>query len=134
MENTMKSNVINPWRWQEQFGYQQGHHVIGAQSTLWISGQTSVDGDGKPVSVGDMRGQIHLVIENIEAVLAAADMTPANIVRIKFLTTDMDLFVKRAYELKRLNDTGSRHTSTVAEVSRLAYPEFLIEMEATAVA
>ena len=130
----MESKVINPWTWQQQFGYQQGHQVTGAERTLWISGQTSVDADGKPINAGDMKAQIHQVIDNIEAVLTGANMTPANIVRIKFLTTDMDTFVQHAYELKRLNDAGSQHTSTVAEVSRLAYPEFLIEMEATAVA
>lgn len=130
----MKRKIINPWSWQQQFGYQQGHEVTGANRTLWISGQTSVDADGKPVNVGDMKGQIHQVLDNIEAVLTGADMTPENIVKIVFMTTDMDLFSQNAYELKRLNDAGSQHTSTAIQVSRLAYPELLIELEVTAVA
>lgn len=130
----MERKIINPWSWQQKFGYQQGHQVSGAERTLYISGQTSVDADGKPVNVGDMKGQIHQVLDNIEAVLAGADMTPANIVRIVFLTTDMPEFSKNAYELKRLNNAGSQHTSTAIQVSQLAYPELLIELEVTAVA
>ncbi len=130
----MQRRSINPWTWQQQFGYQQGVEATGAERTLWISGQTSLDAEGNVVGAGDMRGQIHQVIDNIEAVLAGAGMTPANLVALKFLTTDMDLFARNAMELARLNEAGSQHTSTAVEVSRLAYPELLIEIEAVAVA
>lgn len=130
----MERRTINPWTWQQKFGYQQGVEATGAKRMLWISGQTSLDADGNVVSASDMGGQINQVIDNIEAVLAGADMTPANIVSLKFLTTDMDLFAKNAMALARLNEAGSQHTSTAVEVSRLAYPELLIEIEATAVA
>ena len=130
----MKRRTINPWTWQQKFGYQQGVEVTGASRTLWISGQTSLDEDGNVVSAGDMAGQINQVIDNIEAVLSGADMTPANIVALKFLTADMDLFARNAMTLARLNEAGSQHTSTAVQVSQLAYPELLIEIEATAVA
>ena len=130
----MERRSINPWTWQQKFGYQQGVEVTGAQRTLWISGQTSLDAEGNVVCEDDMRGQIHQVIDNIEAVLAGADMSPSNLVALKFLTTDMDLFTRNAMELIRLNEAGSNHTSTAVQVSRLAYPQLLIEIDAFAVA
>jgi len=134
METNMQRKTINPWTWQQKFGYQQGVEATGATRTLWISGQTSLDGDGNVVCAGDMAGQINQVIDNIETVLTGANMTPADIVALKFLTTDMELFSQNAMNLIRLNEAGSQHTSTAVEVSRLAYPQLLIEIEATAVA
>ena len=130
----MERRVINPWKWQEQFGYHQGHEVIGGARTLWISGQTATDPDGKIVQEGDMGGQVRQCLANLEAVLAEANMTPANLVKIQILTTDIDLFFQHMRELSRLVEAGSRHTSTVMGVVRLALPEVLVEIEATAVA
>ncbi len=130
----MQRRVINPWTWQESYGYHQGHEVTGAERTLWISGQTSTDATGNVINENDMEGQIKQVLDNIEAVLSGADMTPANLVKIQILTTDIDLFFQHMQELNRLVDAGSQHTSTVMGVVRLAMPAVLVEIEATAVA
>ena len=97
-----------------------------------MSGQVSLDAYGNPVYVGDMGGQIRQAVDNIETVLAAADMTLADIVRINIYTTDMDLFFEHAEELDRLRDTRAKYASTLVGVTRLAFPEFLVEIEATA--
>ena len=97
-----------------------------------MSGQVSLDADGNSVYVGDMGGQIRQAVDNIETVLAAADMTLADIVRINIYTTDMDLFFEHAEELDRLRDAGAEYASTLVGVTRLAFPEFLVEIEATA--
>ena len=131
----MEQRVINPWTWQESFGYQQGHEATGAERTLWISGQTSTGPDGNPLHEGDMGAQIRQVFDNINAVLTGADMTPANLVRIQILTTDIDLYFQHMHELNsRLTEAGSQHTSTVMGIVRLAMPQLLVEVEATAVA
>ena len=130
----MERRTINPWTWQENFGYHQGHEVTGAGRTLWISGQTSTDADGNVVNGNDMGGQVRQALDNVEAVLTGAGMTPANLVRIQILTTDIDLFFQHMYKLNRFVDAGSQHASTVMGVVRLATPEILVEIEATAVA
>ena len=130
----MERRVINPWTWQENFGYHQGHEVTGAERTLWISGQTSTDPDGTVINVDHMGGQVSQAIDNVEAVLADAGMTFANLVRIPVLTTDLDLFFQHMHHLGRLVEGGSKHASTVMQVGRLATPEVLVEIEATAVA
>ena len=121
-----------PWTWQEEYGFHQGHEVVDPTRTLYLSGQVSLGADGNPVHVGDMAGQIRQVIDNIEVVLAEAGMSLADIVRINIFTTDMDLFFEHADELERLREAGTRYTSTLVGVTRLAFSEFLVEIEATA--
>ena len=56
----------------------------------------------------------------------------SDVVRLNYYTTDVDSFA--AYEvLSRLQEAGIQPSSTLLGVSRLAFPELLIEIEATAV-
>ena len=57
---------INPWTWQDQFGYVQANEVSGAQRTIFCAGQTSVDEEGRSVHPEDMRAQITLAMDNLE--------------------------------------------------------------------
>jgi enamine deaminase RidA (YjgF/YER057c/UK114 family) len=130
----MERRIINPWTWQEKYGFNQGHEVSGVERTLYLAGQTSLDDDGEIVHEGDMAGQINKSIDNIEAVLSEAGMTLSNIVRMNVYTTDVDGLMANAGSLGRLNEAGCRYTSTLLGVDRLAFPELLVELEATAVA
>jgi enamine deaminase RidA (YjgF/YER057c/UK114 family) len=126
--------VINPWTWQDNFGFAQGVEVQGAQRTLYCAGQTSNDADGNPMHVGDMRGQIGLALDNLEKVLGEAGYELKDIVRLNMYTTDMDLFFENYDALVgRLAAAGLRQSATLLGVTRLAFPEFMIELEATAV-
>ncbi len=129
----MDRRIINPWTWQEAFGFNHGHEVTGADRTLYLAGQVSLDGDGQVVHEGDMAGQINKSIDNIEAVLEAAGMALADVVRLNIYTTDVDDLLANAAVLGRLSEAGCRYTSTLLGVARLAFPELLVELEATAV-
>ena len=48
----MERRVINPWKWQDAFGFAQAIEVTGSQRTLSCSGQASQDGDGAPIHAG----------------------------------------------------------------------------------
>src|SRR5918997_4469164 len=50
----MERRIVNPWTWQDQMGYVQANDVSGAQRTIFLAGQGSVDGEGSPVHPGDM--------------------------------------------------------------------------------
>jgi enamine deaminase RidA (YjgF/YER057c/UK114 family) len=126
--------VVNPWAWQDQFGFVQGNKVTGADQILFCAGQTSVDGEGRPVHPGDMVAQINTALDNLEAVLAGGGMTLSNVVRLNYYTTDLDSFFGAAEQLgERLAAGGCRPASTLFNVVRLASPELMVEMEATAV-
>ena len=130
----MERRIINPWTWQEQFGFNNGHEVTGAERTLYLAGQVSLDDDGQLVHEGDMAGQINQSIDNIETILTAADMTLANVVRLTIYTTDVGLLLENGAALGRFGAAGCQQAQTLLGVARLAFPELLIELEATAVA
>ena len=83
---------VNPWSWSEGFGYEQANLVEGATRTLFCAGQTSVDADGTPIHADDMAAQLGLALDNLEAVLAQASMSLADVVRLNYFTTDLDAF------------------------------------------
>ena len=68
----MKRIPVNPWSWSLNVGYNQAEILEGAKRQLICAGQTSVDADGNPQHASDMRGQITLALDNLEAVLHGA--------------------------------------------------------------
>ena len=131
----MERRVVNPWTWQDNFGYVQANEVSGSQRTLYYAGQTSVDEEGNPVHPGDMGAQMAQALDNLEVVLKEAGLGLSDVVRLNIYTTDVDRFFE-AYGpvAERLGRAGCRPASTLLGVSRLAFPELMVEIEATAVA
>jgi enamine deaminase RidA (YjgF/YER057c/UK114 family) len=131
----VERSAVNPWAWSMAFGFNQGELVAGAERVLFLSGQTPVDADGAPQHAGDMAAQIALAADNVEAVLSDAGMTLANLVRLNVYTTDVDAFVSSWDVLfDRTRAAGVAPAGVLLGVARLAFPDQLVELEATAVA
>ncbi len=131
----MERQTINPWKWQDEYGFVQANEVSGAQRVLYCAGQVSVDAEGNPVNAGDMRAQITQALDNLDAVLGAAGFKMSDVVRLNFFTTDVDRTMEVWPLIKeRLAQAGCRQASTLLGVARLAFPELIVEIEATAVA
>jgi len=131
---TRKAQPINPWPWSVPLGFDQAQLIEGHRRQLVCSGQDSVDADGNPQHPGDMAAQLELALDNLEAVLAAADMTLANVVRLNVYTTDLDDYLKHFAHLNdRFGDAGGRFATTLLGVARLPAPQLLVMLEATAV-
>ncbi len=130
----MRRRIINPWTWQDDFGYVQANEVSNVQRTLYCSGQAADAANGMAVHAGDMRGQIVLAVENLTTLLQAASFDLADIVRLNIYTTDVDRFLEH-YDafIVPLTEGGCRHTGSLLGVARLAFPEMMVEIEATAV-
>jgi enamine deaminase RidA (YjgF/YER057c/UK114 family) len=130
----MQRTAINPWEWSSQFAFNQAERVEGAQRLLFCAGQTAVDGEGVPQHAGDLPAQVGLALDNLEAVLGQAGMRLADVVRLTIYTTDVDALLPHYGVLTgRLEGAGVRPAATLLGVTRLAFPELLIEIEATAV-
>jgi enamine deaminase RidA (YjgF/YER057c/UK114 family) len=81
-----------------------------------------------------MGAQLQLALDNLEAVLADADMTLANVVRLNVYTTDVDELFKHWGSLPtRFENSQGGWVTSVLGVSRLAAPPLLVLLEATAV-
>jgi enamine deaminase RidA (YjgF/YER057c/UK114 family) len=131
----MERTAVNPWKWSLDFGFNQAEIIEGPRRQLICSGQASVDGDGHPQHPGDMRAQLGLAMDNLEAVLAGAEMTLADVVRLNIYTTDVDaLFASYEVVAQRFGAAGVRPASTLLGVTRLAFPELMVELEVTAAA
>ena len=131
----MERRVINPWGWQDEYGFVQANEVSDAQRVLYCAGQVSVDADGNPLHPGDMRAQIAQTLDNLETVLGTAGFEMSDVARLNFYTTDVDRTMEAWSLIKdRLARTGCRQVSTLLGVAGLYHPDILIEIEATAVA
>ncbi|MFD5265444.1 RidA family protein [Streptomyces sp. NPDC058335] len=131
----MERNAVNPVPWSVEMGFNQGEVVSGHSRTLYISGQTAMSSEGKPEHDGDMAAQLALSVANIEAVLAEAGMSLADLVRLNVYTTDVDLLFQHYGVLAgRLAAAGVAPTTTMLGVTRLAIPGQMVELEGTAVA
>jgi enamine deaminase RidA (YjgF/YER057c/UK114 family) len=123
---------INPHPWTVGLGFDQAQLIEGRQRLLVCSGQDAVDADGKPQHPGDMAAQLELALDNLQAIVAAAGMTLADVVRLNIYTTDVDELIGRHFP--RINDRfgSSRYATSVLGVAHLP-AQFLVMLEATAV-
>jgi enamine deaminase RidA (YjgF/YER057c/UK114 family) len=129
----MERTAVNPWSWSVKLGFDQAQLVEGHRRELICSGQDAVDADGNAQHPGDMAAQLGLALDNLEAVLAGADMTLANVVRLNVYTTDVDTLLQHFTILtERFEGTGERFASTLLGVARLVAPQLLVALEATA--
>ena len=120
--------------WSVELGFNQGELVSGQTRTLYCSGQTAMSDDGKPQHDGDMAAQLAPSLDNLEAMLGAAGMSLANLVRLNVYTTDVDeLFPHYGVLASRLGAARVAPATTMLGVTRLAVPGQLVELEATAV-
>ncbi|WP_053141488.1 RidA family protein [Streptomyces ambofaciens] len=131
----MERTAVNPVPWSLELGFHQGELVSGHTRTLYCSGQTAMSAHGEPLHDGDMAAQLVLSLDNLEAVLGAAGMTLANLVRLNVYTTDVDgLFPHYGVLASRLGAAGVAPATTMLGVTRLAVPGQMVELEGTAVA
>lgn len=129
----MKRTPVNPWPWSLNFGFNQAEIIEGASRQLVCAGQTSVDAEGKPQHAGDMRAQMTLALDNLEAVVNAADMDLSSITRLTVYVTDMDDALRNFGVFgERFGPLGATPPMTLLGVTQLAFPGLMIEIEATA--
>jgi enamine deaminase RidA (YjgF/YER057c/UK114 family) len=125
---------VNPWAWQDRWGFSQAVEVTGAQRVLYCAGQTSTDADGNTIP-GGMREQAEKALDNVETVLREAGLGLQNVVRLDYFVTDVDSYLAEAAPMlvERLGKAGVQPAGTLLGITRLAFPDLLIEIEATAV-
>jgi enamine deaminase RidA (YjgF/YER057c/UK114 family) len=130
----MERTAVNPSSWSVKLGFDQAELVEGHRRELLCSAQDAVDANGNSQHPGDMVAQLGLALDNLEEVLAGADMTLANVVRLNVYTTDMDTLLHHFPIVnERFEGTGERFATTLLGVAGLAAPDLVVALEATAV-
>ena len=126
----MSHRIINPPSVASPAGpYSQAISSSGQGSWLHIAGQIGVDAQGQLAQ--GFEAQAHQAWTNLVAVLAAADMTAADLVKVTTFLVDRS-------HLPSLGPVRSsflgqaRPASTLLIVQALAHPDWLFEVEAVA--
>ncbi len=127
----MNKTAINPSPWSIQLGFDQAELIEGQRRQLFCSGQDAVDAEGSPQHPGDMAAQLEGALDNLEGVLAAADMSLADVVRLNVYSTDLDELFKHWTRLTDRFGT-SRFATSLLGVTQLPAPGLVILLEATA--
>ncbi|MDU0372214.1 RidA family protein [Hymenobacter endophyticus] len=66
--------------------------AIQAGNTVYVSGQIALDSTGQLVGEGDVAQQTHQVMRNLQAVLAAANLTLRDVVKCSIFVKDLGNF------------------------------------------
>ena len=106
--------------------------AVRVGDTVYVSGTVAWGPDGKLVGRGDLYIQAKQAIANIETALRQADASLQDVVRTRIYVTDISRW-EEAARAHREAFAEVRPASSLLEVSRLASPEMLVEIEAVAV-
>ena len=128
----MQKRQVNPWTWQERFGYSQAWRVDGAEAVVFVAGQGPVSADGALVGESDFEAQARVTFENMRTVLEQAGASLASIVKLTVYLTDIAKL--RDYGRIRAEFLpGAAPAGTAVQVGALAVPGMMLEVEAVAV-
>jgi 2-iminobutanoate/2-iminopropanoate deaminase len=105
--------------------------AVEAEGFLYISGMLPVNAAGELVGGDDVIRQSEQVLDNVGAVLRSAGATFDEVVRVGVYVRDM-ADRERINTVRRRYFSDSRPASTLVEVSALAHPGALVEIEAVA--
>jgi enamine deaminase RidA (YjgF/YER057c/UK114 family) len=112
--------------------YTQAIKVHQAQTLLFLSGQIAYTHEGGAAFPGDFKAQARGAYQAIQALVESQGGTMGNVVKLTTFVTDM----KHRLDLAAVREEffGKKGpASTLVEVSALAFPGLMVEIEAIAV-
>ncbi|WP_370402751.1 RidA family protein [Sulfitobacter sp. JB4-11] len=132
----MTATRVNPETMYDSlaFGFSHGAVSDGGRM-LHLAGQVAWDSKGQLVGAGDLATQARQCLANLKEVLASQGATPADLVRIRTYVVNHtpDMLGPVSGEIMAFYGDATPAPNTWISVPGLAMPEFLIEIEGTAV-
>ena len=118
----------NPATVHEPVGrYVHTIEVSGADRMLFVSGQVGMDRDGNVPD--DPAAQFQIALRNVLLCVEVAGFEPSDIVKlVTYAVVDLDPAKRREALDRALGEHVT--TSTLIYVSRLAAPQYLVEIDA----
>jgi len=132
----MKNQPINPDSLYASIPMGYSHAIsANGKTTIHCSGQIAWDKDNNLVGSGDIGIQSRQVLANLKAVLQDAGAEVSDIVRLRTYVVNHNpsLLEPIGQAMAEFYGDNVPAANTLIGVQALALPEFLIEIEATAV-
>jgi enamine deaminase RidA (YjgF/YER057c/UK114 family) len=127
----------NPPAIHKPFGYSHVAEVTGGK-LVYIAGQVALDADGNLVGKDDFAAQVRQVFANLKAALESAGASFHNVIKLNYYcaeSVDPAVHLPMVREVRDgLVNIAAPPASTFVVIRRLGRPEWLIEVEAVAVA
>ena len=123
-----RQNIRSGSPWEDKMGYCR---AVRIGNIIEVSGTVAIV-DGKIVKKDDIYAQTHNILTRIADVLAEAGASMSDVVRTRMFTTD----ISRWEEIAKAHGAvfgEIKPTTGIYEVSALISPDYLIEIEFTAV-
>jgi len=129
MELLKRENFASGAPFEEKAGYSR---AVKVENWVIVGGTTSTNSEGVVEGAGDAYLQTKIVLKKIEEVLLRAGAKISEVVRVRIYVTDIasGRDVLKAYS-EWFKDV--KPVITMAEVSALARPEHIVEIEAEAI-
>lgn len=106
--------------------------AVKTEGMLHLSGACALDADGQAAAPGDMEAQLRIVYADIAKALAAHGLGFTDVVRERIYVTDIQAFRAALPARAAIYAAAAPPAATWVEVSALMRPEFMIEVEVTA--
>ncbi len=131
----MEREHINPTGVYKHPAFTRVVTVKGPMKIIFIAGQTPSDENYRCVAPGDCRAQFVAVMESLEVQLKAAGASWDDVVYRRVFVLDVDEFLTVGSDpnTPRFGDPDRPPPSTMVGVTRLSHPDFLIEIDLTAI-
>jgi enamine deaminase RidA (YjgF/YER057c/UK114 family) len=124
-----RTNYASGAKWEDIVGYSR---AVKIGNVVEVTGTVAVDEHSKLVGADSAYEQTKFILQKIARILEKAGAGLSDVVRTRMFVTD----------ISRWEEYGKAHgeffgkikpCTTMVEVSRLISPEYLIEVEATAI-
>ena len=124
-----RTNYSTGTKWEEVVGYSR---AVKVGNTVEVTGTVAVDEEGNTVGLGDAYAQTKYILEKISAVLTRAGANMGQVVRTRMFVTDISCWEEYG-QAHGAFFKEIRPCTTMVEVGKLISPDYLIEIEATAI-
>jgi len=124
-----RTNYSSGSKWEDIVGYSR---AVKVGNVIEVTATVASGEDGKVVGENDPYVQTKFIYEKIERVLKQAGAEMKDVVRVRMFVTDISLWQEygRAHS-EFFKDI--KPCNTMVEISALIEPEYMIEIEATAI-
>ena len=124
-----RENILTGSPWEDKMGYCR---AVRIGNTIEVSGTVAIV-DGEKVKADDAYAQTVNILERVQVVLEDLKVSMEDVIRTRIFTTDINTFedVAKAHA-QFFKDI--KPTTGFYEISKLVAPEYLVEIEFTAIA